>query len=123
MIACDRPECVTNNPVLAKFYFDSEEYKKELARELKNADPAKLTYWFDLYLEKGGAEYIDIHIQGADLCAEAYIQVNDWAKLKGIKDTGGLSYHGAQLKGLQLTIEEDSTHTLFIYKDIESTID
>lgn len=123
MIACDKPECENKNAVLAQNYFDSEPYKRELAKQIQNADSAKVDYWFDMYVKRGFDEYIDVHVQGADLCAEAHILVTDWTKLKEIRETGGLSYHGAKLKGLQFTIEQDSLHTEFIYKDIDSVID
>jgi len=123
MMACDRPECENKNPVLSQNYFDSEPYKRELAKQIQNIDPSKIEYWFDMYVKRGYDEYIDVHVQGADLCAEAHIKVTDWTKLKGIRESGGLSYHGAKLNGLKFDIEQDSLHTEFIYKDIDSVID
>jgi uncharacterized protein YxeA len=122
-IACNKPECENKNPVLSQNYFDSEAYKRELARKIQTTDPGKVDYWFDMYVKRGLDEYIDVHVQGTDLCAEAHIKVTDWTKLKGIRDSGGISYHGAKLTGLKFDIEQDSLHTEFIYKDIDSVID
>jgi hypothetical protein len=123
MMACEKSECENKNAVLAQNYFDSEPYKRELAKQIQSTDPKKVNYWFDMYVKRGLDEYIDVHVQGGELCAEAHIRVTDWSKLKDIRETGGLSYHGAKLSGLQFTIEQDSLHTEFIYKDIDSVID
>lgn len=123
LISCDRPECVNTNAVLSKNYFDSEAYKRELSRLLKSTDASRVDYWFDMYIKKGLDEYIDVHVQSDEICAEAHILVTDWTKLKGIRETGGLGYHGAKLKGLKFDINQDSTHTEFIYKDIDTVID
>jgi hypothetical protein len=123
VMACSKPECENKNPVLSQNYFDSEAYKRELVRQIQAADPGKIDYWFDMYVKRGMDEYIDVHVQGAELCAEAHIKVTDWTKLKGIRETGGLSYHGAKLTGLKFDIEQDSIRTEFIYKDIDSVID
>lgn len=123
LVSCDRPECVNSNEVLSKNYFDSENYKRELSRLLKESEASAVDYWFDMYIKKGLDEYIDVHVQSDQICAEAHILVTDWTKLKGIRETGGLGYHGAKLKGLKFDIKQDSLHTEFIYKDIDTVID
>jgi hypothetical protein len=121
-LSCQRPECVNTNEVLAQNYYDTEAYKKELSQLIRNS-PSQVDYWLDMYVKKGSNEFLDVHVQSDAICAEAHILVTDWTKLQAIKETGGLGYHGARLEGLQFDIVQDSLHTQFIYKDIESIID
>ena len=120
--SCDRPECNNTNPTFVKFTADSKEYKKELAKEMQSIGIENLSYWFEKYIKQGDKEFIEIHIQGKTLCAIGKIQVNDWSKISGMrKVTNG--YRGAELKGLRIKIQNDSTETNFVYDNIETIID
>lgn len=120
--SCNRPECRNINPVFDKFTFDTKEYKSELARQIQSIGTENLSYWFDKYLNKGSKEFIVIHIQGAELCAIGEIQVNNWGKISGMRrEVSG--YRGAELRGLKIQIEQDSTGTNFVYDNIDRIID
>lgn len=120
--SCNRPECRNTNPVFEKFTFDTKEYKSELARQIQSLGSENLSYSFDKYLKKGGKEFIVIHIQGKELCAKGEIQVNDWGKISGMRrEVSG--YRGAELQGLKIKIEQDSSGTTFIYDNIDKIID
>ncbi len=120
--SCDMPECSNTNSVFNKFSPDAREYRDELGKQIRNIGVRNLSYWHDQYLEKNGAEYIVVHIQGKDLCAKGEIQVNDWTKLSGIRNEPS-GYRGAELVGLDFEIDSDSTGTVFRFEDIDKIID
>src|SRR5690349_17268747 len=53
LVSCDRPECQNYNKVFDQYTPDREEYKLELAKEVKGKE-GKLRYWLDKYQEKRG---------------------------------------------------------------------
>jgi len=120
--SCNRFECRNINPVFDKYTFDTKEYKKELARKIQSVGTENLSYWFEGYQKKSGKEFIVIHIHGGELCAKGEIQVNDWRKISGMR-RGVSGYSGAELRGLKIEIEQDSTGTNFIYDNIDKIID
>lgn len=122
-ISCNRPECENANAIFAEFSPETPEYKKELAIQLNSAGQKKLTYWFEEYVEIEGKEHFKVYIQGKQLCASGFLAVEDWTKLRGIKRTKGVGYRGAELKGLEIEVKQDSTSTFFVLKDIEAIID
>ena len=64
-----------------------------------------------------------VHIQNSKLCALGKIHLNHWDGIEGIRRSGGAGWSGAELKGLEFEIIEDSTGVKFIYKKVESVID
>ena len=123
MFSCDRSECKNENNIFNEFAPDSKEYREELARQLQKMDAMDLTYWFDQYELKGDKEYINIHIQGNDLCAKGVVLVEEWKGLEGIRKTKGVGYRGAQLKGFEVDIIENSSGIELMFKDIDYIID
>lgn len=120
--SCDKPGCKNTNPIFDKFMFTTKEYKSELAKQIESIGTRNLSFWFNKYLKKSGEEFILINIQGEKLCAKSEIKVNDWSKISGMrKEING--YRGAELKGLKLEIEQDSTGTNLIYKNVDTIID
>ncbi len=120
--SCDRYECLNSNPTFDKFSPDADEYKSELAKQIKKLGAENLTYWHERYVKKDGRESIVVHIQGRGLCAEGEIVVTNWDKLSGMRrEISG--YRGARLKGLKFEIIQDSAITNFFYKDIDRIID
>lgn len=120
--SCIRSDCKNSNPVFYKFTPATKEYKNELAKQMLRIGTENLSYRVDKYLKKGDKEFIVIHIQGGELCAKGEIQVYDWGKIGGIRRERN-GYRGAELKGLKIEIEQDSTGTNFIYKNIDRIID
>jgi hypothetical protein len=110
LVACDRPECVNQNPVFDRFSPSTAEYKSELARKIQEVGQDDLRYWFDRYEKSDTGEYIFVHAQGEGLCAVAHIRVDEWdEKMAGLRKTSGRGYSGAGLIGLRLRIEETSS--------------
>jgi hypothetical protein len=120
--SCDKSACENTNPKFDKFSIGSKEYKSELAKQIRRIGSENLSYWFDKYLKKDGQEFIIVDIQGRELCAKGEIQVYEWAKISGMR-RASTGFHGAELKGLQIEIKENSTGTNFIYINVDRVID
>jgi hypothetical protein len=121
--ACNRPECNNNNPIFSKFSPENKAYKDELIKQLKSQSKTDLTYWFEQYHNQNGKEYIQVRIQGADLCAEGMLLVQNWGKLENIQRVEGKGYRGAELKNLKFETMQDEVNTELVYQDIEAIID
>jgi len=122
-VNCDRPECTNTNPIFNKYTPESEEYKTELVKQLDRIDPSKLTYWFQKYSTNSGNEQLYFNIQGNGLCAIIVLDVEDWSKLKELKEKKGVSFQGAEFKNLTFDIIQDSSQTKFIYRNFDRIID
>jgi len=120
--ACNNAKDNTSNSIFEKFSPATKEYKNELATKLKS-NPVELHYTFNKLVENNGKEYLDVEIKGNDFKATGLILVNNWTKLEGIKKTKGLSYSGAELRGLKLNIEESPAGANLIYNDLEEIVD
>jgi hypothetical protein len=116
------PECRNSNPIFDRFSPDTKEYKTELAKEFGNRENKDLSFWYNRYLKKGEAEYIQVSVQGENLCAIAEIQVTDWSKISGMRrEISG--YRGAELEGLDFEIIQDSAGINFPFRDVQSVVD
>ncbi|WP_157716104.1 hypothetical protein [Roseivirga echinicomitans] len=121
--SCDRPGCENTNSIFDLNGLETTVYKQELVKEMDRAGRENLTYWLSDYTEQNGQEFITVNIQGDGLCAKGLLQVNDWTNIEGIKKTKGVSYIGAELKGLTFDIITTGESIDFIYKNIESIVD
>ncbi len=122
LTACNNIHDNTSKTVFDKFSPDTREYKNELAAKLK-LNPEGVHYTFNKFVENDGKEYLDIQIKGDNFNATGLVLVNNWSKLEEIKRTKGKGYSGAELRGLKLDIEEDSSGANLIYKDLEEIVD
>jgi hypothetical protein len=122
-ISCDRPDCVNTNRVFDQNKPESMIYKDELINELKSADAIKITYWLKTYEEKYGREYLVFHVQGDGICALMEMEVNDWTGLEDLREKKGVSYRGAEFKGLEYEVKRSENETQFVYKTHERIID
>lgn len=123
LASCDRPDCKNTNSVFDSNGLETNVYKQELAQEIDRIGKNNLTYWLSSYTEQNEKEFITVNIQGDGLCAKGLLQVNDWKNIEGIKRTKGVSYIGAQLKGLTFDIITNGESIDFIYKSIERIVD
>ncbi len=123
LASCDRPDCKNTNPVFDSNGLESNTYKQELIKEMDRIGKSNLTYWLSSYSEQNGKEFITVNIQGGDLCAKGLLQVTDWKNIEGIKRNKGVSYIGAQLKGLTFDIITTEESVDFIYKNVERIVD
>jgi hypothetical protein len=117
IISCNQVECKSTNLIFNKYQPNSNEYNKELAKQLKITDNSKLIYKFQRYENNNGKDYIYITIQGDSLCAESAIRVLNWDDtLLAIKETKGNGYSGAVLKNLKIESMQEGAKTEFVYK-------
>jgi hypothetical protein len=122
MISCNVPQCRNTNPVFENSSPDSEEYKAELAKQMRTIGTKNLSFRHVKYLKKQGAEYILVNITGEGVCALAEVQVTNWEKISGLrKEVSG--YSGAELQGLDIELAKDSTGMNFVFKNIDGIID
>lgn len=111
------------NKVFASLDPSSKQYKQELAKQVIARGTDDLTFTFNSYINIAGKEYLDVNINGNGMQAKSLILVNNWDKLEGIKRTKGMSYHGAQLKNLKLSIDNTSAEPTFVYEGLDRIID
>lgn len=121
LTSCNQTGCQNTNPVFEQHAPDSKEYRLELAKELNANKDANTTYTFNGYIENNDKTYLIVGIAGDSICAEGYMHVTDWTgRIEEIKRTKGMGYNGAELNGLEYSINEDGT---LIYKKLESITD
>lgn len=124
MVSCNQTECKNTNPIFNQYQPNSNEYNKELAKQLQLTDNSKLTYKLQRYENQNGKEYLYISIQGDSLCATTAIRVNHWDdKLIGIKETQGKGYSGAVLKNLKIESIQEGATAEFVYKSVVAIVD
>ncbi|WKN45936.1 hypothetical protein [Tunicatimonas pelagia] len=122
--SCDRPGCDTTNRIFTTFPSNSLEYKKELATQIEENGLTSLSYWFSEYVENDGQEFMKIHIQGDNICAEGFLFVKEWdEKIENIRRVEGKSYRGAELAGLKFSVENREEEVNLIYQKLERIID
>ena len=122
-ISCGRPECKNTNSVFDIFTPDAKEYKTELLNQIEAADIGQLRYWFIRYFKKNEKDYIEINIQGGNICAKAEVRVDEWGNMTAIKKKKGLGYSGTELKGFEMMMVQDSNITNLIFVDVDKISD
>jgi hypothetical protein len=123
LLSCDRPECTNTNEIFDTFDPHAKEYREELANQLQTTADGDLTYWFDRYELYTNREYIVVHVQADELCANATVVVEHWEGIEEIKKTKGQGYRGAQLVGFEMGTRKTSRGIEFIFNDIDQIID
>ena len=121
--SCDRPECRNTNPVFAKYAPESNEYKAELIKQIKNTPSDKLTFWINKYSKKDSTDYMTVHVQGSALCAMGIFDITHAQSLGNYKDVKGMSYQGAELRGLKYRIDSTNGNYTFIFDDVAWIVD
>ncbi len=122
--SCNYSRCENKNPIFDEYNYDSEEYKWELLNQINKYGSDNLNYWFEDYLTINGKTYLIVKIKNNSLCAISMIRIKHWdSKLRGIIQTQGVSYKGAELKGLSFAVEKDSLQIEFVYKELEKISD
>jgi hypothetical protein len=123
LVYCDRPKCTNDNPIFEQNQPESQIYKEELAKCLKEVDQTKLRYWLQKYEEKNGNEYLYFYVQGDGLCARIMLTMNNWERLEDLRKVKGMGYINAKFTKLQYEIRQSTDKTEFIYKSYHEIID
>lgn len=119
LLSCDRPSCTNENPVFDSYGMEEEPYRKELVQVL-DEEEGNVRFWLKSYQIKDGRESITVYIQNDHVCAQGMFFVEDWTGIEGIRETKGVGYRGAELKGFNYRI--DPGYTLF-FSSLEYIID
>lgn len=121
LTSCEYKPCVNTNAIFDKHTPYELPYRTEIIQQLRDTSNGTIEYDVEQYLQQGGREYLLIHCVGKHLCANAWMQINEWGRIKDIKRTKGMGYHGAGLAGLQYII--DDTAKILVYQDADYIID
>lgn len=114
---------VNKEPIFNNYKPESKEYKNKLA-EIIRSNPDDLTYIFERYIHKNGADYLEIRINGEDTSATALVLVKERRKgVDGIIEKKGIAYGGAELYGLKLDVVDNPSGAIFLYKELDFIID
>jgi hypothetical protein len=117
LASCDRPECKNANPVFDQYAPDTKQYKAELIKQI-NAHK-ELRYWIDQYVKKDGELYMSIFIQGDGVCAKGLMDITSGKGLENYKGMKGLSYSGAELKGLKYRIDTAAGGYSLVFESVD----
>jgi hypothetical protein len=124
ILSCGRPECKNINPLFDKYSPETREYKNELVKQLKLANPSKLSYVLDKYQEDDSLQYLHVFIQGDGVCAKGIVIVKNWDdQIEGIRKTKGEGYSGVELINLKVDIYQDSARTELTYQSVDAIVD
>lgn len=115
--ACDRPKCTNDNPVFEEYGPKSNEYKGELVKQLQTRHFEGVRYWVDKYVEIDGKPFMTVFIQADGLCAQGYLDIKNPNKLPQYKNVKGISYSGAEIKGLQYKIDTIDGKIVFLWEE------
>ncbi len=121
-MSCKQHVCKWN-PVFDKNSFSSQTYKAELVRRLQGADLSKFDYYISDYTEDSNKQYLEIAMHSDQFCAVAIMDITDCARLDGVKEHKGMSYHGAGISGLKFRIDSSNGTYTFIAEDLKHIID
>src|SRR5690606_37716884 len=75
MILYPAPDCTNTNPIIENHSYDSNEYKTELIRLLKDSEEEKTKFWFSGYVD---SDHILVTIQNDKICAKGHVTVKKW---------------------------------------------
>ncbi len=112
-----------NNKVFSTLDPSSTQYKKELIKEFLDKGTKSFTFNFNGLKTLDGKDYMKVAISGNGLQAQGLVLVTNWKKLQGIKQTKGMGYNGAELKGLRFDIDNTTETPTLVYRDLVKIID
>lgn len=124
LLACNKPHCKNNNPILQQNTTGSRAYTDELLKQIERLSPAKTSFWLDSFQEINHVKMLHLSVQGEGLCAKMQVIIQQAITgIEGIIQTKGKSYSGAELKGLEYTVEKSENSNTFIFNKITAIID
>jgi hypothetical protein len=121
--ACNMPECKNTNPVFDNYAMRTNEYKTELAKQLRMRNPDEIRYWIGYYHAVHGREYASVYTQANGLCAMMFLDISDGEGWKQFKEAKGGGYSGAEIKGMQYHVRQSITGPEFIFDSMDYIFD
>jgi hypothetical protein len=125
LYSCDRPKCDNTNQIFKDYDIESLEYNEELVKEIQRVGEQDMTHWVAGYLEKDSLEYLIVHFQSKqkDFCTKGYLKVNDWTKMKYLREDKAIGWRGAELIDLTYDIEYVKGKPNLVFKDLKKIFD
>ena len=120
---CDMPECKNTNPVFDEYSLRTNEYKAELAKQLRTRKPEDIRYWIGYYHIVGGRESVSVYTQADSLCAMMFLDISNGEGWKRFKEAKGGGYNGAEIKGMQYHVRQSITGPEFIFDSMDYIFD
>ena len=111
------------NPVFAKYAPESIEYKTELLNLLSHSDPKQAGFRIDHYEPRERKEYLYLNVAGESFWGTMILTIENWGKLKEVKDHKGMGYSGAIIEDLEYTVKRSSNDIEFVYHNCKGIID
>ena len=117
LTACDRPACKNTHAV-----FDEHEPEEAVYQEalIDLMEGENLRYWLKAYEKEGGNEYLWLHVQNEEICAIAKMKVGEKKGIEGLLAAKGVSYQGAELRGIEYQI---SPQKELVFRSLEYILD
>ena len=114
------PNCDNANPVFESNPYDSDVYKAELIKLLKETEGEDTKFWFKQYID---SNHIAVTIQNDKICATGHITVNQWEGfMKHLREVEGKSYAGA-LVGFEYTFFDEKHNPEIVLSGVQDIID
>jgi hypothetical protein len=121
VFGCHRHNCHPL-PEEGKHAYSSVAYTAAVARHLAAA-PSKLDCYIEDYEEDSHRQYLWVNFHSDTWCATAKVDITNADKLAHVKELSGVSYIGAGLDELKVTIDSSNGSYRFIYADIDHIVD
>lgn len=123
LASCNKPDCTNNRGVFSKYQPDDIAYKRELARLVDSIGKDNLQYWINSYSKPHEKDIMYTHVQSESVCAIAVFDITGTHGLQHYKDVTGKGYSGAELRGVDYTVDRNDTAINFIMNNVEHIID
>ena len=116
--ACGNKYTCKNTDTVFKDYGPTDQpYKEELLKQLQHTDTARIHYMVDKYVEFNGKPFISLRIIADSFCAQIFVDLKNPNKLNHFKVVKGISYTGAELKGLQFKTDTINGQYNFVFEE------
>lgn len=123
---CNRPDCISANPVFDKFDPESIEYRNELKNQIEQIGQDKLNFWIFSLKRIDGADYLKLYVQSDQLCAILFAKNLSFKAISKFPDKNlesSLGYHEARLVNVELKIDTTRNQTNFVIEKIGRILD
>lgn len=111
------PDCVPSFS-----HLDSVAYEMAVMQTLSDKQPSDFRYLFHTFIHENGKDYMFVNMVNEDYCFYAKLRVLNWDKLKGMRQTNGVSYP-KELYGLRWKLKQEKGRVEVVFEDMINMID
>lgn len=122
VLGCHRHKCHLL-PEEGKHGHSSPEYTAAVARHLAATDQSTLDCYIADYEEDSPRQYLWVNFHSDTWCATAKVDITIADKLAHVKELSGMSYIGAGLDGLRVSIDSADGSFRFRYLALDHIVD